>query len=102
MQKVNFILPKNFNSGDKIPVNLIKSIESDIIAVSGGLTKYNATGFWKNDSGKLFADRNILYFTVISSQHELTEIIRILTIAKHTLQQESIYLEVTDSQVSFI
>lgn len=101
MQKITFVLPKYFNSGAKIPVSKIKKIESDIIGISGGLTKYNAVGFWRNESGKLFTDKNNLYFT-IANQHNLTEIIKILTIAKHTLQQESIYLEIQESQVKFL
>lgn len=100
-QKITFILPKYDNSKVKFPVKTIKDIESKILIISGGLTSYNCKGSWLSDSGKLYVDSNKIYFTV-TDPSKIKEIVKILTLAKHILKQDSIYLDIQSVNNKFL
>ena len=100
MYRVTFNLPRHYNNQQPIAPGKIREIEKRIIQVSGGLTRYNASGQWI-ENNKLFIDENYLYFTV-TKKININKIKAILLYAKVLFQQESIYFEITKTEVEFI
>ncbi|MDE1728768.1 MAG: hypothetical protein KGH81_06275 [Thaumarchaeota archaeon] len=65
--KLHFKLPTRYNDGREIADKEYVRVKGYFIDSYGGLsTNLPLTGYWKSDSGIIFTDETIEYFTFIS------------------------------------
>lgn len=64
--KLHFKLPTRYNDGREIPDEEYARVKDYFIDNYGGLsTSLPSPGYWKSDSGIIFTDETIEYFTLI-------------------------------------
>ena len=97
--KIKFYLACKDKNGNQISQDIIEDTIKDIVDIAGGLTQYNAIGYWKNQQGKIIKEKTL----ILEISCTLVDIkLRILAIAAHykyTGMQESIMLEFNQEAV---
>lgn len=101
MNKVIIMIPKAYNNGNQIEQEKINTIQEKIINITGGLSVSECQGYWQ-DGNKLYKDNNYKMETLFQDISLIAELKQLASSIKQSLQQESIFFEVSKSDVSFI
>ena len=100
MQKISIIIPKNNNDGRPFPEDRIRSIELELLKISGGYSRYDVTGQWI-DGGKIYTDISFKYDLIVTSdQADLVK--TVVSGAKTVLNQLSMYFEEQETKLLFL
>ncbi len=101
MKKATFIIPKQDNNGNKFPKSIILEIQRDILEQYEGYTVRSVQGGWVDEHGKAYQEPNWEY-TVVLDENQLKGLASWLEKMKVVLKQEAMFLEVSDTTVTFI
>ncbi len=99
--KATFIIPKADNNGVLFPTGLVAKIQIQIIDMFGGYTLREATGAWQDEDGKIYYDNNWV-FEVSMKKDQVATLVEWLEKIKATLEQEAMYLELSEPHIKFI
>lgn len=102
MKKCIILFPVEFNDGTEIPSELISQIMHEIDEVFNGHTVAGKVkGTYRMADGNMKSEPSSAIWIAVAPD-KLNVLRRMLGRFARTLQQESIYFEVTDSKVEFI
>jgi hypothetical protein len=101
MKRATFTIPKQDNEGRTFPKTTILEIQRNILETYGGYTVRSVHGGWMDGDGKVYQEQNFEY-TVVLEEHQLKDLKNWLEKMKAVLRQEAMFLEVGDTEVTFI
>lgn len=101
MKKATFTIPKQDNEGNKFPKTTILEIQRDILEQYRGYTVRSVQGGWMDSEGKVYQEQNWEY-TVVLDDDQLKGLVSWLEKMKIVLKQEAMFLEVSNTNVTFI
>ena len=101
-KKCIILLPLHYNDGSEVPISVINKIYREIEETFDGITHGGLVkGRYRMADGRMASDISELIWVAIDA--EKIDILRKMTSRfARKLKQESIYFEVTDSEVEFI
>lgn len=97
---VHIIVPKKFNNGQAIPVNVINEIENRIFPYTDGFKLYEIIGKWK-DGKHLYLDNNFEY-SILSNENNVQNLKSVAEFVKIECDQKSVFFSVSPTMVWFI
>ena len=101
MKRVTFIIPKNDNNGAPFPTATIAEIRKDILRSFGGYTVRDVRGEWVDGEGRTYQDDNWEY-TIVMEEKEVEKVESILAKTKRLLDQQAMWLEVSDTEAKSV
>lgn len=102
MVKIITLIPLNYNDGQRIPIQVYREFENEILQITGGFSIDGITaGSWM-DNNELYRDRSRKY--IIATQEDRVEKVRqaVIRMGKR-LEQRAMYFEtIHEGNVEFI
>jgi len=101
-KKVILLIPVTFNDGTAVPEKELYGVALRLCELCGGASVGGTVrGLYKMAGGKSQADRNLVYWVWVapSRMDALRDLVRQIG---RELGQESMYFEVSDSEIEFI
>lgn len=94
MDKIKFYLPDKNNNGETVNPDILDNTIKKLCLISGGLTSYNACGYWINQSGKIIEETTqVLEINLILSEDNKNKILSLAHEFKEEAGQESVLIE---------
>lgn len=102
MVKIITLIPINYNDGQKVPIQIYREFEDELLQITGGFSIDGITaGSWL-DNNELYRDRSRKY--IISAKENEVEAVRqaVIRMGKK-LQQKAMYFEtIHEGTIEFI
>jgi hypothetical protein len=100
MEKISVVIPKKDNDGQEYPAETIDRIEDTILLLTGGFSRSDITGKWK-EKDTVYTDQSYKY-DIVTDEKNIPELKLFIESTKVVLNQLSMYFEQSKVNVNFL
>ncbi len=101
MKRATFQIPQKGNDGKRFPTKAMAEVQREVLEMFGGCTVRKTQGAWLGDDGKTYIDENLEY-TVVMEEGALEKLVGWLARKRDQLEQEAMFLEVSEVETKLI